>query len=159
MNPNLSSLDLKPNTLVMKTFRLKQPTPFYMHGKRVILRSLAVAFAPPHVQWLSQTIQLDAKAGIYDYVRGRVRLAPGNNSYTIHGIDFAHAVPLSSPPSISELGVGLMPGEIDLALTDVQGAVPSQGTPIAKLDDLIVPEDLRLKMTPAEFDDLSRSRR
>jgi hypothetical protein len=135
------------------TFNFKRATDFYKNGKQITLRSIAASFTP-RVQWLSQTVQIDAKAGIYDYVRGRVMLAPGRNSYTITGIDFYHGVPLLTPPPIRALGVGLNPGEaINPLLANVFGA-PEAGTKIAELDDLIRPEDLRLRLTPKEIDSL-----
>ncbi len=138
---------------VTDTFHFKEPTHFYKNGKRITLTSAAVSFTP-NVQWLSQIVQLDAKTGIYDYVRGRVRLAGGENSYTVRGINFAKAKPLSSPPPMSDLGIGLMPGEFDGLLAYVTGPVPSEGTVIAKLDDLVMPEDLNLKMSPKKLEQL-----
>jgi hypothetical protein len=85
-------------------------------------------------------VQLDAKAGIYDYVRGRVRLAPGSNSYTISGINFETATPLSYTPEINEFGVGLSPGEIDTELVYVQGLTDAGVR--ADLDSLMVPKDV-----------------
>ena len=82
---------------ILKDFNFKEPIQFEGNGRQITLTSMAVSFTP-QVQWLSQTVQLDAKAGIYDYVRGRVRLAPGSNSDTVSGIDFDHAKPLSVPP-------------------------------------------------------------
>ena len=140
---------------VRKTFNFKEPTDFYKNGKRITLRSMAVSFTP-RVQWRSQTVQLDAKAGIHDYVRGRVQLAPGNNSYTISGIDFDHAKALPSAPAGTELGVGLKPGEVDFSLTDVHGA-PPPGTKTPNIDDLIRAEDLRLKFTDAELHSLKEA--
>jgi hypothetical protein len=139
---------------VKKDFNFKKPIYIYKDGKQITLTSMSVSFTP-HVQWLSQTIQLDAKAGIYDYVRGRVRLAPGSNSYTISGIDFNHAKPLLFVPSFAELGVGLKPGELDFALSDISPG-PLPGTNIPHLDDLIRPEDLRLKLTDSELRSLKK---
>ncbi len=138
---------------ITDTFNLIRPTYFYKNGKRITLRSMAVSFTP-RVQWLSQIVQLDAATGIYDYVRGRVLFAGGQNSYTICGIDFEHATPLSSPPPMHALGFGLKRGEVDLAFAVVHGS-PAKGTEIAKLDDLVRPDDLRLQLTQAELDNLT----
>ena len=146
MNPELVAS-------ITDTFNLIKPTDFYKNGKRITLKSMAVSFTP-RVQWLSQVVKLDAATGIYDYVRGRVLLAPGKNSYTISGIDFDHATPLSSPPPMRAVGIGLKPGGIDLILADVHGA-PTKETAIAKLDDIVRPEDLRLRLTQKELDDLA----
>jgi hypothetical protein len=140
---------------VTKVFNFKEPVHFVADGgKQITLTSLSASFTP-HVQWLSQTVRLDAKAGIYDYVRGHVRLTPGSNSYTMSGVNFDLARPLSSPPAITELGVGLRPGEFEFALADVSPA-PLRGTIIPNLDDQIRSEDLRLKLTDRELSSLKR---
>jgi hypothetical protein len=147
MNPELT-------VGITDTFNFIKPTDFYKNGKRITLKSMAVSFTP-RIQWLSQIVQLDAKAGIYDYVRGRVLLAGGQNSYTIRGIDFNHATPLPSPPPMNALGVGLKPGEVNMWLADVHGA-PTPETVVADLDSLIRPEDLRLRLKKEEIDKLKR---
>ena len=53
-------------------FALKNPMGFHVQGHPVTLRELAIHFTP-QVKWFSQIVALDAKTGIYDYVRGRVR--------------------------------------------------------------------------------------
>jgi len=142
---------------VTKNFNFKEPAHFDQDGKHVTLTSMSVSFTP-RVQWLHQTVQLDAKAGIFDYVRGRVRLTPGSNSYTVRGIDFSKAKPLSFAPASTELGLGLRPGEVEFAFTDVTPA-PLPGTNIPNMDDLIRPEDLRLKLTDEELRTLERRAR
>jgi hypothetical protein len=128
---------------VTATFNLKNGTKFDVPSGRPKLRALAVSFQP-HTQWLSQTVQLDATTGIYDYLRSRVRLAAGgNNSYVISGINFDTAVPLSSPPELDMLGFGLKPGEVEARLMMIEGLDP---TGAADLDSLIRPEDLDLKV-------------
>ena len=78
---------------------LKNPTEFELGDKRVTLRSFSIKYHP-HVKWLSQTVQLDATTGIYDYLNGKVVLpvGEGKNSYVVQGINFKTASPLSSPP-------------------------------------------------------------
>jgi hypothetical protein len=129
------------------TFQLKNPTDFDIKGRRVKLKALKIRFQP-RIQWLSQTVQLDAGSGIYDYVRGRVRLAGnGKQSFVIEGIDFDQATPLASPPESSDLGLGigagsrLAPGEVDMSLAMVTGLDLTNEIKMAKLDDLIRPED------------------
>ena len=70
-------------------------------------------------------------------------LLPVPYSYTISGINFSTAKPLPMPPQGVSLGFGLKPGEVDMSLVDVIGA-PEQGTKIANLDRLVLPEDLNL---------------
>jgi hypothetical protein len=140
---------------IEKTFNFKAPTEFHKKGKPVLLRSMAVGFTP-RVQWLSETVQLDAATAIYDYLRGRVRFPGGKNSYTIGPIDWEHGTTLSSPPPLDRLGIGLKPGEIELAFANVYGA-PTKETKIAELDDLIRPEDLNLKISHEDLEKLKHS--
>lgn len=126
-------------------FKLKQPSPFSINGQQIELKSISVTFHPK-VQWLSQTVQIDATMGIYDYVRGRVRLAGGRQQYILKDVNFDTAVPMASPPSISDLGVGLRPGEIDLAFIMLSGLNMSNQKSPSKFSELIRPEDRILKL-------------
>jgi hypothetical protein len=137
------------------TFRLKQPTIFYKNGKRLTLRSMTIAFTPV-IHWFSETVRLDAKAGIYDYIRGRLVLTPGLNTYTVSGINFDRAKPLSSAPPSTTLGVGLLkPGEIDTSFVSLETSPETNRA--AKLDDLIQDEDLRLQLTASQLDEIRRN--
>lgn len=127
-------------------FALKRPTEFLVQGHQVTLQALSIQFHP-HVQWLSQIVTLDAKMGIYDYLHGRVQFAGGPNSYTISGINFDTAKPLSSAPDIPNIGVGLHPGEFRVDLIMVEGVNFPKATVVAKLDELVKPEDLSLTIT------------
>ena len=123
-------------------FNLKIPGKFQFQGSEVELTAFTMSFHP-RVQWLSQTVQIDAKMGIYDYLRGRVRLAGDRPAFTIKGIDFDTALPMQTPPPVSELGVGLFPGEIEFSLAMVEGLTFSSDGDIPKaLDELVRPEDL-----------------
>ncbi|MFZ1841730.1 MAG: hypothetical protein WAU40_01080, partial [Nitrospira sp.] len=131
-------------------FDLKKPTEFLVQGHQVNLRALSIRFHP-RVQWLSQIVTLDAKNGIYDYVRGRVRLAAGSNSYVIEGVNFDTAKPMASPPPVSGIGVGLHPGEVDITLLMIEGLDLPQGTQIPKLEELVKPDDLSMTITGSQL--------
>ena len=137
-NPNIEQR-------VTATFNLKEVTSFNINGHEVRLRALSITFHP-HTEWLSQVVQIDATAGIYDYVRGRVRLAAGNNSYIIKGINFDTATPLSSPPDIGDRGFGLRKDEVNVSLAMVKGLDLPTGIKIAAIEDLIVPKDLDMRV-------------
>jgi hypothetical protein len=134
----------EPNQPITHKFDLRTVTEFEFGDRRVNLRSLSITFHP-RTQWLSQIVRLDASTGIYDYLRGRVRLAEGTNSYIINGINFDWATPLSAPPALKDLGVGLLPGEIDVSLTNVEGLNLPSGVEMAKLEDIVRPEDLEFR--------------
>jgi hypothetical protein len=125
-------------------YQLKSPTTFSVQGHDVTVRAFSLNFHP-RVQWLSQIVTLDAKTGIYDYVRGRVQLAGDQaNSYIISGVNFDTATAMAAPPDIQKLGVGLRPGEVDIRLSMVHGFDTSQGMTAPDLTKLIRPEDLTL---------------
>jgi hypothetical protein len=117
-----------------------------VQGHKVNLKVLYIHFHPK-VQWLSQVVTLDANNGIYDYVRGRVRLAGGSNSYVISGVNFETATKLSAAPDTRSFGVGLAPGEVDIALLMFEKVDMPEGIEIPKLDELVRPDDLSLKIT------------
>jgi hypothetical protein len=128
-------------TPLVATFNLKQPTDFDIPQHTIKLKAIAIRFQP-RVQWSSETVQLDATTGIYDYVRGRIRVAGGEQSFVINGLDFDKGRPLPSPPQINELGIGLVPGEIDFTLMMVRDVDITKETKIPNLGPLIRPEDL-----------------
>lgn len=127
------------------SFNLKNTTEFDFGQKRVNLNSFSIKFHP-HVKWLSQTVRLDATTGIYDYLRGKVRLAGGTNSYIIQGIDFDKATPLSSPPEIDDLVGGLLPGEVDIRLVMFDKLPDGVGNYSPTLEAIVRPEDLTTRI-------------
>lgn len=134
------------NGPVTLPFRLKMPTTFEIRDQRVVLDSFSIAFHPK-TQWLAQTVILDAKNGIYDYLRGRVHLAPGANSYVIKGINFDTATPLSSQPVFKQQGIS---GEIDVFLILYKGLNLPPDMEIPKLEDIVQSEDLSPVLPPRQ---------
>ena len=142
----------KDDERILATFDFKKPTAFKVDGQKVTLKRISVAFRP-QVQWLSQIVRLDATAAIYDYLRGRLKLAPGVQQYVIEGVNFDSAKPIDAPPHAeTSVGVGLQPGEIDVRLIMLHGVVspdPPKGLEkgFSELATLIRPEDLSLAIT------------
>jgi len=58
-------------------------------------------------------------------------------------------MPMASAPEVHGIGVGLVTGEVDLALVLVEDLDMPTGTQIPKLDELVRPEDLSLTITGA----------
>lgn len=137
----VASLNPELSQEVTLAFNLKTPTEFEIKGRPVLVNSLSITFHPK-TQWFAQTVQLDATNGIYDYLRGRVRLADGASSYIIGGYDFDLATPLSTPPSLNDLYFGLFPGELDVFSTQFETLSVPDPIEIPKLDDIVRPEDL-----------------
>lgn len=124
------------------TYNFRDVTQFDLNGEPVALKSISIIFKP-NVEWLSQTVTLEAKNGIYDYTRGRVRLAPDSN-YVIRGINFSEATPLAEPPDVLLPWVGLIPGEVGSALMVINGLNLVDAGELPDIESLIRPEDLTL---------------
>lgn len=91
--------------------------------------------------WFAQQITIDATAGFYDWLRRRVRLAPGPGQLHLQGVDLHKGTPITAPPD-SELQYmkDLRHGEVTTALMELEGLEVLE--PIPDLDPLIEPDDL-----------------
>ena len=132
------------NNLVT-TFRLLTPTEMLFGTNPGTVTQIDVRF-PVETRWFSQIVTLDASLGMYDYVRGRVRLASGERQYTIKGVDIHDGTPIDFVPDRSELGAGLLPGELDLDLMLVNGIAIPDKEAIPDLDRLMHPDDLQWRL-------------
>jgi hypothetical protein len=140
----IASLNPQISKRLNATFNLKEDSKLEIKGEEVRVEKIGISFTPI-TQWYSQTVQLDAALGIYDYIRGRVKLAAVNNQYIIKGVNFDTGTAIESAPE-TELGKDLLSGEMDISLVMVEGLNIPIGSQIPKLEDLIIPEDLDLKM-------------
>jgi hypothetical protein len=120
-------------------FNFIRPTYFDVRQEQICLHSVSIAFAPA-VTWMRQTIQIDATTGIYDWVRGKLKLGSGTNTVTLNNIDFETAIPMTSAPVIDGTD-GLQPGDIDFSLTNVHIDFTNQSD-VPDLDGLILKKDL-----------------
>ncbi len=95
--------------------------------------------------WFAQQVTLDATAGIYDWLRRRVRLAPGPGQLHLKNVDLEKGDPIDRPPE-SELKVRmeLRQGEVWMNLLVIDGLEARE--PIPAMDELIVADDLELAM-------------
>lgn len=125
--------------------RFITPVQFIFQQEPVPIIGLDLRFSVD-VNWFSHLVTLDASLGIYDYMRGRVRLAPGQSQYMIKNLDIHDGSPIDFLPEERDLFIGLQPGEIDVDLMLVENLMmyPQDQTPA--LDAFIVPEDLELKI-------------
>ena len=77
---------------ILASFHFIEPLTFTYKEEPLILHEADISFIYI-TEWLCQTVRLDAKLGIYDYLRGCVKLAGGENQYLIHGVDWDTAQP------------------------------------------------------------------
>jgi hypothetical protein len=83
---------------------------------------------------------------MYDYLRQRVRL-PGENKYLLHDVNFDTGTLLESAPEIENVGENRLAGEIDLNMVLMEGVDAAiMETPVPTLEEIIVPEDLNMKV-------------
>jgi hypothetical protein len=120
-------------------FALKTPNGFELRGKRISLEKLEIRFTP-QTRWFSQIHQLDAASGMYDYIRGKVKMTGGDNKYIVGGVDFEKGTPLSSAPVIESKN--RLSGEVEMHLALEKGLSTEQGATMPKLEEIVVPEDL-----------------
>jgi hypothetical protein len=93
--------------------------------------------------WFSQVVELDASMGIYDYIRGKVRLIPGEAKYVMKGFNIDNGTPIDFIPDLPDLHSNLLPGEINLTLSSVTGLViPKDPMQIPRISDLLLPDEL-----------------
>jgi len=95
--------------------------------------------------WFAHRVEIDTTAGFYDWLRRRVRMAPGAGQLEIKGIDVHNGDPIDVPPSYVLKPDRYLPGEIGLTLMLVDG-LPEPKTPAPELDAFIAPEDLDLAL-------------
>lgn len=126
------------------SFEFKDPLTFNFGGEPMILRAVEVRCIY-NIDWLCQSIRLDAALGMYDYIRGRVRLAPGANQYVIEGVNWDTAIPCDPPDESTLLSTGLLPGEIDFAMSMIEG-LNIESLELATLEPYVIPSDLECKI-------------
>jgi len=100
--------------------------------------------------WFAHRVGIDSTAGIYDWLRRRVRLAPGGGQLQIKGIDFHRGEPISQPPDRELIREGYLRGEADLKFVLIENY--SHSEPVPDLDRFIEPEDLELSITELPSD-------
>lgn len=95
--------------------------------------------------WFAQQVTLDATAGVYDWLRRRVRLAAGPGQFHIKDVDLEKGDPIDRPPE-SELkaSLELRRGEMWMNLLVIKGLEARE--PIPLIDGLVVPDDLEVVM-------------
>jgi hypothetical protein len=130
------------------SFQFREPLKFSCGEESLVLKAVEVGFVY-RTEWLSQTVRLDASLGMYDYLRGRVRLAPGENQYVIEGINWDTAEPCDPPDASTPLLTGLRSGEVDIALVMVEGMNVAAAPDPPDLECHVVPDDLQCSI-PSE---------
>jgi len=130
---------------LLVSYRFISPVEMEFAGVSALIAGLDVHFSI-QTKWFSQIVTIDASLGMYDYIRGKVRLAPGQAQYTINGVDIYDGKPIDFIPEREYLGAGLLPGEFELTMMLVEGLTIANPEMVPYLDAFVVPEDLDLKI-------------
>jgi hypothetical protein len=88
--------------------------------------------------WFVQQVTLDASAGLYDWIRHRVRLAPGPSQLHINDVNPDAGDPVERPPH-HVLDLSIQAGETNVGLLRVDGLLFDG--PVVDLDPLVKPSD------------------
>jgi hypothetical protein len=136
--------------------RFKQPTVVSAEGHKIQLVGMAYTVRLD-VEWLVQTVRLDATAAVYDYVRGQLKLgrSPNGSVYIVDPIDFQKAIPTDPPPRGIGMKFGFQPKDVSFSLVHIDGAVPPL-VPSAlreafnKIEQEILPEDLSVNIKESD---------
>lgn len=128
------------NGTLTATHSFRQPVELTIQGKPFSITRLDINFTVKG-GWFAQQITLDATSGFFDWLRRRVRLAPGPAQLQLIGVDVNAGEAIPRPPNLEALfQKQVVPGEVSLALLDIRGLNPLE--PVPPLEDFIVAEDL-----------------
>jgi hypothetical protein len=142
----ISSIMIDKSENIHANFRFIEPVEVAFEKHSVFVKSFSFTF-PVKVKWYSHIATINASLGIYDYIRGRIRMAPGQSQYMINNLNIYDGIPIDFIPDQKEFGLGLQPGEVDINLMLLEGLDVCSEDQIPSLNPLITPEDLDLKIT------------
>ncbi len=91
--------------------------------------------------WFAHRVKFDSSAALYDWIRRRLRVAPGEQHVEITGLDFNSGTPISEYPLAWPIRDHRL-GEVGFGFLYIEGIEDLQKGP--DLDALVIPEDLQL---------------
>lgn len=94
--------------------------------------------------WFAQTVRLDATAGLYDWLRRCMKIAPSPHPRQLQvvGINYYGGKWITRPPEVDWVNRKLLPYEAEMKFLIFKNVFPLDNP--AVLDPHIVPEDLNL---------------
>jgi hypothetical protein len=133
------------NPIVKGTFKashaLRTPLVFEWPGGSAESTNLTFRFTIEGA-WYSHQVNIDSTAGIYDWIRRRVRVVPGDGQLEIKGLNIYEGERISLPPAQELIRESFLKGEVDMKLVLTEG-LPIPGT-VPDIDKYVAPEDLEL---------------
>jgi hypothetical protein len=94
--------------------------------------------------WFAQTVRLDSTAGLYDWLRRRMKIAPSSapRQFQIVGINYFGGKWIAQPPDVDWANREVFPHEVEMRFLILKDIFPTDNA--ALLDPHVVPADLNL---------------
>lgn len=92
--------------------------------------------------WFAHRAEIDSTTGIYDWLRRRVRMAPGGGQLEYRGINFDAGVPIERPAEREFLRERFLHGEAEMKLLMLEGF--DRREPVPDFDRYVDSKDLEL---------------
>lgn len=131
------------NPIVAGTFsathKLLEPLVFTWLGGSATATQLDFAFSLTG-GWFSQRVEIDSTTGIYDWIKRRVRMAPGVGQVEYRGVNFDTGTPVDRPPDQEFLREQFLLGEAEMKLLVLEKF--DRREPVPDLDRYVEPTDL-----------------
>jgi hypothetical protein len=137
------------NPIVKGTFhdycRLKAPIKLDWPAGSAIVRQIGLEVAIEGA-WFAQTVRLESTAGLYDWLRRCMRIAPSPHptQLQIAGINYFGGNGISQPPDVDWANRKLLPYEAEMKFVIFKNIFPLDNP--ALLGPHVVPDDLNLTM-------------
>lgn len=141
------------NPIVAGTFtathELTSPLHFSWPTGSAVVTSIVFTFSITGV-WLAQRVEIDSTNGLYNWLRRRVTMAPGEGQLEYRGVNFDTASPVTRPPDKEFLHERFLHGEAEMKLLMMENF--AHPDPVPDLDQFIKPSDLDMFLPelPAE---------
>ncbi|WP_169980121.1 restriction endonuclease [Tautonia rosea] len=133
------------NPIVAGTFRvthnLLEPQIFTWPGGEATVTNFDFAFTLVG-GWFTQRVEIDSTAAIYDWIRRRVRMTPGDGQLVYRNVNFDGGTPVIHPPDMEFLRERFLEGETEMKLLILENL--DRREPVPDLDAHVEPADLEL---------------
>ena len=123
-----------------ESFKLKDTIVVERAGEPIAVDELIIGVTITGA-WYEQEVTYNASAGLYDWLRHRVRLAPGQSQLHIEGVGIPGGTLVEQPPDHVLKRGDLRPGEMTLGFVHVTGLPWSTETEVPDLDRHVDPDD------------------
>jgi len=119
--------------------QFRRPVEFEIPSGPVVVENLGFQLRITGA-WFEQQITIDATHGLYDWIRHRVRLAPGPGQLFLNGVNLDAGQQVDRPPERELAQRDLRRGEVNIALMMLSGLDVREPSP--NLGAQIEPDDL-----------------